>query len=118
MKKHMSIITLAPPITKKELGEIGTVEDLDFKIIEVCQEIQGILGTRNLEATYQRALKVELEALGIEIEMESVITLMYKGHAIGTRRADMILTLKDSSKVIVELKAVSSLNGEHLKQLV
>ena len=60
---------------------------------------------------------VELESTGLEgIQSERSIRIMYKGHCIGTRRADLILQTSDG-EAIVELKAVGKLTSEHVKQL-
>ena len=44
------------------------------------------LGSQQLEAAYQRCLKIDLEEAGINVLMEPEIELTYKGQAVGTRR--------------------------------
>jgi len=37
------------------------------------------------------------------------ITLMYRGHPVGARRCDLLLTTADGQRAIVEIKAVEAL---------
>lgn len=115
-----STICLRPMSTNTTASTDGKVIDLaafDALLPKVCQEIKDFLGCNNLEATYQRALKVELEERGLQVDEEIEIKLIYKGKQIGTRRADLVVHLPNTERVLLELKAVTSLNGEHLKQL-
>lgn len=76
-------------------------------LLETCDKLQYALGTQNLEATYQRALCIELTEIGLTVDQEVPINLMYKGHVVGHRRADIIVTLKDGSRIIIEMKAIA-----------
>jgi len=84
----------------------------------MCQSIFDTISSRQLEATYQRCLKMDLEECGVEVIEEVALELVYKGKKVGTRRADLVLETSNKERAIVELKAVSgSLSKEHLKQL-
>lgn len=96
---------------------VRTLDDVDNVVPIVCQDLLHIFGNQNLEGTYQRALVIDLEELGITCQSEVSIPLMYKGHVVGTRRADVIIETADGSKAIIELKAVSDVTKENLKQL-
>ncbi|GAB2535516.1 hypothetical protein GCM10027189_16270 [Rufibacter soli] len=61
---------------------------------------------------YQRSLAIELDKEGIAFEREKEQTIFYKGLPVGTRRADFLV----DEKVIVELKALSTLEDLHLVQ--
>jgi len=90
---------------------------LDIELPGLCREIISFLGSHNLEATYQRALKIDLEERGIRVAEEVEIPLMYKGRKVGTRRADLVINMESGETAILEIKAVNALSGEHLKQL-
>lgn len=96
---------------------INNLTELEANLPSICQSILDILGKRNLEATYQRALKFDLENAGVEVRDEVEIEIIYKGIRVGTRRADLICRTADGAISILELKAVAKLTGENLKQL-
>ena len=57
---------------------------------------------------------VELDALGLKSEKEIPIAVNYKGVRVGDYRADIIV----ENRLILELKAVTTLNASHEAQLV
>jgi hypothetical protein len=57
-------------------------------------------------------LAIELERMGIEFVREAEQDIFYQGIKVGTRRADFVV----ENKVIVELKALISLEDVHLAQ--
>ena len=74
-------------------------------IFEVYRE----MGSGFMESVYQECLERELTIRGIPFEAEKELQLLYKGEALGQRfKPDLIC----HSKIIVELKAVSSELGE------
>jgi len=87
-------------------------EDLTHKIIGCAMKVHGILGSGFQEIIYQKALAIEMEKqrLGFGREIEMII--YYDGIEIGTRRVDFFV----QEKIMVELKAVSTLNDLHLAQ--
>lgn len=96
--------------------------DFDSLLWELCERVHASLGGSQTESTYQRCLAIELRDAGIGVDAEVSIQLLYRGHVVGTRRADMVLTLPPKydvvrSKVILELKSVAKINEEHKKQL-
>ena len=73
------------------------------------------LGVGFLERVYQDALEYELSARGIPYEREKLIQIMYKGKPLGEPyRADFVCY----DKIIVELKALSELEGVHRAQVI
>ena len=94
------------------------MEDLAKALPVMCQAVQDALGSTNLEATYQRALKLDLEAAGLVVISEVEVPLTWRGTRISTRRADLIVRTPDGSTAVLELKAVcSGLGRENLRQL-
>ena len=73
------------------------------------------LGVGFLERVYQDALEYEFRERGIPYEREKNIQIMYKGKPLGDPyRADFVCY----NKIIVELKALSELDGTHRAQVI
>ena len=64
------------------------------------------------ERIYVRALQIDLEELGFEVECEVTIQVSYKGHAIGRYRIDLLV----NRRVVVEVKSSAELCPFDLKQ--
>ena len=75
-------------------------------------EVHKILGNGFQEVIYQRALALELGKTGIEFAREVEMPIYYDGQEIGTRRADFLV----NGKIMVELKALTSLEDVHIAQ--
>ncbi|GMF50780.1 unnamed protein product [Phytophthora fragariaefolia] len=102
--------------TKPPLPKISSCSQLNEELPAICNEVFGVVGPYNLEATYQRALALELRDRGVTVLSEVEIPVLYKGQRIATRRVDLYLKL--DKPVILELKAVvTGLKPDHLKQL-
>ena len=68
-----------------------------------------------LERVYQDALEYEFRERGIPYEREKKIQIMYKGKPLGEPyRADFVCY----GKIIVELKAVKTLEETHYAQIL
>jgi GxxExxY protein len=72
-------------------------------IIGAGIEVHRTLGPGFLEAIYQQALCLELDARGIRFERERAVAVHYRGHAIPGQRVDLIV----ENAVLVELKAAT-----------
>ncbi len=88
--------------------------DITEKIIGCALEVHKFFGNGFQEVIYQRALALELTNAGLNFGMEVEMPIFYKNYKepIGIRRADVIV----EDKVLVELKAVISLEDVHLAQ--
>ena len=84
---------------------------LTEKIIGAAIEVHNTLGPGFQEVIYQRALKLELAALGLDPEREVEIPVHYKGAKIGTRRVDFLI-----EDCMVEIKARSAFLDEDYVQ--
>ncbi|KAK1942494.1 hypothetical protein P3T76_005993 [Phytophthora citrophthora] len=105
-----------PRESTKSLPKITSSKQLKKELPAICNEVSQVLGLYNLEATYQRALALELRERGVTVLSEVEIPIVYKGQKVGTRRVDLYLILE--KVVILELKAVATgLKAEHTKQL-
>ena len=109
--------TLKDPTTDLS-KRIYNLEDFEQRILEICQHIYEVFGSQNLEGTYQRALKIDLEKLGVKVISEVDIPLTYRNEQVGTRRIDLVCEMPNNERVLVELKAVrSAFTLEHKRQL-
>jgi GxxExxY protein len=87
-----------------------------------CYSIQGAvfevyreMGCGFLEAVYQECLEKELGRRGIPFVAQQQLTLCYKGETLTqSYRPDLICY----EKIIVELKALRELTGEHRSQVL
>lgn len=88
--------------------------DLTGRIIGAAMEVHNHLGNGFQEVVYQRALSIEMGMRNIGFEREKVMELSYKGHDIGTRRADFLV----EDQIMVEIKALKELEDVHLAQAI
>ncbi|MBB3186232.1 GxxExxY protein [Microbacter margulisiae] len=87
-------------------------DKLTYDIIGCAMKVHNMLGNGFQEVIYQRCLAIELERANIAFEREAEQTIYYQGINVGTRRADFVV----ENKVIVELKALTTLEDVHLAQ--
>jgi len=95
---------------------MGDVRDpRTYAIIGGAMEVHRELGGGFLEAVYQQALRAEMLARDIVFEREVDLPVFYKGQRLEcTYRADFVCF----GSVIVELKAVCELSGNHEAQVL
>ena len=87
-------------------------QELTYKIIGCAMEVHARLGCGFQEVIYQRALAIEMELAGLAFEREKGMPVIYRDRQIGTRRVDFFV----ENSVMVELKALKSLEDVHLAQ--
>ena len=86
-----------------------------YKIIKACMNVHNELGPGFLEAVYKEALEIEFQLLGIPYEREKLIKIQYKGNILKKEyKADFVCY----EKIILEVKALSSLISEHEAQIL
>lgn len=83
-------------------------------IIGAAYEVHNILGAGFLEKVYRNALAKEITLQGLQANMEVKIPVYYKEALVGDYYADIVV----EDKVIVELKALNDLSGQHEAQLL
>ena len=76
--------------------------------------VHSELGNGFQEVIYQRALAIEMEAVGISFIREFEMPVYYKTQQIGTRRVDFLV----EGIISVELKALVQLADVHLAQAI
>lgn len=89
--------------------------DETYNIIKAAYEVYNTLGYGFKEEVYQEAMQRECNLQHIPYEPQKLIRLYYKGEQMDKYyQADLLCY----GKIIVELKAVSDLTGEHTEQLL
>lgn len=88
--------------------------ELTEKIIKAAQNVHNKLGYGFLEKVYHNAMVLELRKTGLETASEKAITVYYDGQVVGEYSADIVV----ADKVILEIKAVQTVNTAHEAQLV
>jgi len=90
------------------------INELTFRIRSAVFQVNKQLGAGFLEKVYENALLVELRTLGLNAEAQVPVKVRYKGHEIGEYFADVVV----ENQVIIELKAIESLQEIHEAQLL
>lgn len=88
------------------------LDNLATSVIGAVYDVSNALGAGFLEKVYQRALLIELRLRGINATAEASFTVTYKGHNVGEYFADLLI----EHALVVELKTVDRLSGEHTAQ--
>ena len=89
----------------------GLVTD---KILRVFYDVYNELGHGFLESVYHRSLVLALGSLGLNVCSRVDIPVWFRGHQVGQFEADILV----ESCVLLELKAVRTLDSSHQKQLL
>jgi GxxExxY protein len=88
---------------------------LTEKIIGAAIEVHRHLGPGLLESAYETCLVYELERLGLMVERQKVLPLVYKEILLDQGyRLDLLV----EQKVIVELKVVEQISPVHEAQIL
>jgi len=87
-------------------------EDITGRIIGCAMRVHSTLGSGFQEVIYQRALAIEMKYGRLTFEREKEMEIFYRGEYIGKRRADFFV----ENCIMVEIKAVTELKGEHKAQ--
>jgi len=83
-------------------------------ILRSFYEVYNELGDGFLESVYENALYIVLTGDGLCVERQKDIAVFFRGKVIGDFKADLIV----NEKVILELKAVRTINPTHEAQLI
>lgn len=89
-------------------------DELTEKIIACVYAVSNTLGSGFLEKVYHNALAHELSKNGLKIEREKEYKVLYDGIAAGEYYADIVV----EERVVLELKAVQSLDQNHFAQCI
>jgi len=88
--------------------------ELTERIIKAFYQVYNTLGFGFLEKVYENAMFIELKNVGLFVEKQRRIKVLYENQQVGDYFADLII----NEKVIIELKAAEGLREEHEFQLI
>jgi len=83
-------------------------------ILKGFYEVYNELGDGFLESVYENALYIVLTGYGLYAERQKELSVFFRGKVIGDFKADLIV----NKNVIIELKAVRTLDSAHEAQLI
>lgn len=86
-----------------------------YRIMGACFEVHNHLGVGYLEAVYHEALAIEFELRGIPFSSKPELQVTYKGRPVHQPYLPDFVCF---GLVIVEIKAVTTLNDTHRAQLL
>lgn len=89
-------------------------EDLTGKILQACFEVSKELGSGFLESVYEKSLLIALKQKNLQGSAQVPLLVKFRGVIVGEFYADILV----EGKVLIELKAVSSLANEHYAQIL
>ena len=86
-----------------------------YAIVGAAMSVHANLGCGFVEKVYQEALAIEFEKHSIPFEREKTMRISYDGQLLQSR---YIVDFLCYDKIVVELKAVSSILDEHKAQVI
>ena len=96
------------PMDAKELTS------LSYTIIGVAMRIHSQLGSGMMESVYETVLASELRKLGHHVQQQLAVPIQYAGFNF---KKGFGLDLLVDEKIVVEIKSVSAVAPEHVKQV-
>ncbi|MCC6660340.1 MAG: GxxExxY protein [Phycisphaerales bacterium] len=87
---------------------------LTERIIGCAIEVHRALGPGLLERLYEDAMVHELTLVGLAVERQRPVSLVYKGHELLGQRLDLVV----AENVVVELKSIEKVLEVHAAQLL
>ena len=89
-------------------------KEITDRILKGFYEVYNELGDGFLESVYENALYIVLKGYDLTVERQKSIAVTFRGNVIGDFKTDLIV----EGSVIVELKAVCTLDPAHEAQLI
>ena len=92
------------------------VNALSSEIIKAAINVHRTLGPGLLESVYQKCMEIEIVEIGLKVETEVHLPVIYRDHVITDDgfRIDLLV----ENKIVVELKSVERVKAVHKKQLL
>ena len=102
----MSFVVKKNNMTENEISKI---------VFEAALKVHRVLGPGLLESAYEECLFYELKKLGLKVEKQKALPLIYEDVKLDVGyRIDIIV----EDKFIIEIKSVEKLNEVHTAQLL
>jgi GxxExxY protein len=93
-------------------GAMDEINKITETIIGSAYKVGNALGCGFLEKVYENALAYEIRKNGLEVKQQESIKVFYDNFEVGFYEADLWV----ENKVLIELKAVKSLDDVHKAQ--
>jgi len=88
-------------------------EALSGKILEAALAVHKALGPGFLESVYQKAMEVALRHRALPFNEQKEIRIFFEEEEVGLHRLDLVV----ADEIVVELKAVKTLEDVHYAQV-
>ena len=98
----------------KNGGNDFSLQPVTQQLIGAAFEVHNILGYGFLEKVYERAMQVELQLRGVNVELEPKLQVQFKNVVVGDYAADLLV----EDKIIIELKTDPAYQSVHEAQLL
>ncbi len=92
-----------------------THNELSSLVIKGSITVHRALGPGLLESVYQVCLLAELKSMGLRVEEQVAVPIIYRGQRLAN---DLRIDLLVDDRIIVEIKAVEELHPIHTAQLL
>jgi GxxExxY protein len=89
-------------------------QELTGRILEAAFAVHNSLGAGFLERVYENALLIELRHMGMACTSQESLQVRYRGSIVGDYQADILV----EGRVLLELKACTSLDSNHEAQIM
>ena len=96
----------------RDQQELEGLRELTRKIIACAFAVANGLGVGFLEKVYENALAYELRKVGLRVEQQKEIKVIYDGIVVGEYVADLVV----NECVLIELKVVKAFDDIHTAQ--
>ena len=84
------------------------MDSLIVILVNISSDIFNSLGPGYNEVIYHKAFEVALRLQRLDYQSEVIVPVFYKGNNIGHGRIDLLI----NNQLIIELKAVSTINND------
>ncbi|MGE0019148.1 MAG: GxxExxY protein [Draconibacterium sp.] len=92
-----------------------TENELSKLVFDSGLKVHKTLGPGLLESAYEECLSFELQKLGLKVEKQKALPLVYEEVKLDAGyRIDLLI----ENKLIIEIKSVEALNDLHLAQIL
>jgi GxxExxY protein len=92
-----------------------THNEISSLVIKAAIAVHRALGPGLLESVYQICLLAELKSMGLRVQEQVAVPIVYRGERLAN---DLRIDLLVEDRVIIEIKAVEELHRIHIAQLL
>ena len=113
---HTPLVLRARRGFKGPQGAQMQLNKVSSQIIQAAITVHKELGPGLLESVYQSCIVIELENMGVKVNAQVALPIVYRGKQIHGQGLRLDLLVDD--KIVVELKSVEKVEPVHKKQLL